>query len=59
MGFIDGPEDVIELERELLCWIFEQLNRHHWDLLAQYRRTPLPSSAASHFVTWLKAQFGR
>lgn len=43
MGFIDGPEDVIELERELLCWIFEQLNRHHWDLLGQYRQAPLPS----------------
>ena len=45
MGFIDGPEDVIALERELLCWIFEQLNRHHWDLLGQYRRTALPSLA--------------
>lgn len=45
MGFIDGPEDVIALERELLGWIFERLNRDHWDLLGQYRRTPLPSLA--------------
>lgn len=45
MGFIDGPEDVIALERDLLCWIFEQLNRRHWDLLGQYRRAPLPSLA--------------
>src|SRR5262249_25129414 len=27
MGFIDGPEDVIQTERELLTYIFEQLNR--------------------------------
>jgi len=26
MGFIDGPEDVIQLERELLSYIFEKLN---------------------------------
>jgi len=43
MGFIDGPEDIIELEKALLSWVFDQLNRHHWDLLAQYRQTPLPS----------------
>lgn len=43
MGFIAGPEDVIQLEKELLTWIFEQLNNHHWDLLGQYRLTPLPS----------------
>jgi len=29
MGFIDGPEDVIQLERELLTYIFEQLNVEH------------------------------
>ena len=47
MGFIDGPEDVIELERDLLCWVFEQLNQHHWDLLRQYRQAPLPSLRAA------------
>jgi len=26
MGFIDGPEDVVQLERELLSYIFEKLN---------------------------------
>ncbi len=43
MGFIDGPEDVIHLERQLLTWVFEQLNRYHSDLLRPYRPTPLPS----------------
>jgi nondiscriminating aspartyl-tRNA synthetase len=43
MGFIDGPEDVIELERELLSGIFENLNQSHGDILARYRGKPLPS----------------
>jgi nondiscriminating aspartyl-tRNA synthetase len=43
MGFIDGPEEVIQLEKELLSWIFEQLNTRHRDLLGQYRNAPLPS----------------
>jgi len=43
MGFIDGPEEVIQLEKELLSWVFEQLNSHHWDLLKHYRAAPLPS----------------
>jgi nondiscriminating aspartyl-tRNA synthetase len=42
MGFIDGPEDIIHLEKELLSWIFSELNRNHWDLLKQYRPAPLP-----------------
>jgi nondiscriminating aspartyl-tRNA synthetase len=42
-GFIDGPEDVIELERQLLSFIFEQLNRNHEQLLRQFRSTLLPS----------------
>src|SRR5580698_11592888 len=42
-GFIDGPEDVIQLEKELLTWIFQELNRLHWDVLKGYRATPLPS----------------
>ena len=29
MGFIDGPEDVIHLERELLTYMFEKLNEEH------------------------------
>jgi nondiscriminating aspartyl-tRNA synthetase len=43
MGFIDGPEDVIELERELLTSIFEKLNEEFGAVLARYRPTPLPS----------------
>lgn len=42
-GFIDGPEDVIQLERELLTDMFEQLNRGYGDILARNRKTPLPS----------------
>jgi nondiscriminating aspartyl-tRNA synthetase len=43
MGFIDGPEDVIQLERELLTYIFDKLNVEHAETLARYRSTPLPS----------------
>jgi len=43
MGFIDGPEDVIQLERELLTFIFRQLNTEYASTLARYRSAPLPS----------------
>jgi nondiscriminating aspartyl-tRNA synthetase len=43
LGFIDGPEDVIELEKQLLTFIFEELNHHHDDVLRRYRSKPLPS----------------
>ena len=43
MGFIDGPEDVIELERRLLTFIFERLNEAHAATLSRYRKEPLPS----------------
>jgi nondiscriminating aspartyl-tRNA synthetase len=43
MGFIDGPEDVIELERALLTSIFAELNANHAATLAKYRAAPLPS----------------
>jgi nondiscriminating aspartyl-tRNA synthetase len=43
MGFIDGPEDVIELERRLLTFIFERLNETHAATLGRYRTGPLPS----------------
>jgi nondiscriminating aspartyl-tRNA synthetase len=42
MGFIDGPEDIIQLERGLLTWIFEKLNENH--------STNLPSMM--HAPTW-------
>jgi nondiscriminating aspartyl-tRNA synthetase len=42
MGFIDGPEDVIELERRLLTFIFQSLNDSYSTILARYRTEPLP-----------------
>ena len=42
-GFTDGPEDVIELERQLLTYIFEELNRNFGKVLGRYRSTSLPS----------------
>jgi len=42
-GLIDGPEDVIQLERELLTYIFECANRDCTDLLRAHRKQPLPS----------------
>jgi nondiscriminating aspartyl-tRNA synthetase len=43
MGFIDGPEDIIQLERELLTYIFERLNAESASELGRYRTGPLPS----------------
>ncbi len=43
IGFIDGPEDVIQLERELLSFIFAKLNDENASLLARFRSEPLPS----------------
>lgn len=42
-GFIDGPEDVIQLERELLTYLFDQVNKDSASLLSLYRQQPLPS----------------
>jgi nondiscriminating aspartyl-tRNA synthetase len=42
-GFIDGPEDVIQLERELLTDMFAQLNAAYGGVIAKYRTDPLPS----------------
>jgi len=43
LGFIDGPEDVIELERDLLTFIFERVNERHAALLERHGREPLSS----------------
>jgi nondiscriminating aspartyl-tRNA synthetase len=43
LGFIDGPEDVISLEREVLSEIFEQLNREAAEIFARRAIAPLPS----------------
>jgi nondiscriminating aspartyl-tRNA synthetase len=43
MGFIDGPEDVIQLECELLTFVFDKLNTEYGATLTRYRPSPLPS----------------
>ena len=43
LGFIDGPEDVIQLERGLLTHIFDCVNKNYSNLLSLYRKQPLPS----------------
>jgi nondiscriminating aspartyl-tRNA synthetase len=64
-GFIDGPEDVIQLERELLTDMFQNLNRTHGDVMGKYRADLLPSMLAVpcwEFDTCLeilRAEFGR
>jgi len=42
-GFIDGPEDVMELERALLSSIFDELNSSFGTILKQFGQNPLPS----------------
>ena len=41
MGFIDGPEDVIQLERELLTYMFEKLNAEHDTALPSMLKVPI------------------
>jgi nondiscriminating aspartyl-tRNA synthetase len=65
LGFIDGPEDVIQVERELLTFIFDRLNRNYANILRQYREQPLPSMLDvpvwefSSCLELLKEKFGR
>src|SRR5262245_28246407 len=40
MGFIDGPEDVIRLERELLTYVFRKLNEEHGTRLPSMMEVP-------------------
>lgn len=42
-GFIDGPEDVMQLERELLSDIFHRINTEHADTLKYFGQESLPS----------------
>ena len=42
MGFIDGPEDVIQLERELLTYVFDKLNAEYGIGARRYRRCRCP-----------------
>src|SRR3984885_10002965 len=41
-GFIDGPEDVIQLERELLDSIFTRLNENFAEVLNAHKAATLP-----------------
>jgi nondiscriminating aspartyl-tRNA synthetase len=65
LGFIDGPEDVIQLERELLTHIFECLNKDFATILNLYRKQPLPSMLQvpcwefAHCLELLKENFNR
>jgi nondiscriminating aspartyl-tRNA synthetase len=43
IGFIDGPEEIIELERSLLDFIFGKINECHADLLRLHGAAVLPS----------------
>jgi nondiscriminating aspartyl-tRNA synthetase len=65
MGFIDGPEDVIQLERELLTFIFKKLNDEDGSILARFRPNALPSMLQvpiwdfDECVRRLRVEFGR
>src|SRR5215475_14417568 len=65
IGFIDGPEDVIQLERELLSFILAKLNDEYASLLARFRSDPLPSMLQvpiwdfGDCIRRLRAEFGR
>jgi nondiscriminating aspartyl-tRNA synthetase len=65
LGFIDGPEDVIQIERELLTYIFERINNEYAEILESYKQPPLPSLLDvpiwefSHCLELLKDNFGR
>jgi nondiscriminating aspartyl-tRNA synthetase len=64
-GFIDGPEDVIQLERELLTDMFEKLNAKYRDVIQKYRTDLLPSMLEvpcwefDDCLEILRADFGR
>ena len=64
-GFIDGPEDVIQLERELLTAVFHSVTEECGDILKGYRDEPLPSMLGvpcwefSTCLELLQEKFGR
>jgi nondiscriminating aspartyl-tRNA synthetase len=65
MGFIEGPEEVIELERSLLTNIFETLNSKKGAVLKAFGQKPLPSMLNvpiwefGECIERLKLAFGR
>lgn len=64
-GFIDGPEDVIQLERELLTDMFETLNATYGKVIRKYRADWLPSMLDvscwefDNCLDILRSEFGR
>jgi nondiscriminating aspartyl-tRNA synthetase len=64
-GFIDGPEDVIQFERELLTDMFENLNQKYGDVIKKYRADLLPSMLGvpswefNACLEMLRVEFGR
>ena len=64
-GFIDGPEDVIQLEREVLTDMFDNLNRQYGNLINKYRTDWLPSMLKvpcwefEECLEMLRIEFGR
>lgn len=65
VGFIDGPEDVIQIERELLTYIFHKINAEHGEVLAEFGSGPLPSMLKvpiwefTDCLALLKERYGR
>src|SRR5688572_24843585 len=65
MGFIDGPEDVLQLGRHILTYIFEKLNSSHSTILRKYRDEPLPDMRRAPIWIFaeclerLRVEFGR
>jgi nondiscriminating aspartyl-tRNA synthetase len=65
VGFIDGPQDVIQIERELLTYIFDRLNKEYGHILERYREHSLPSMLKvpiwefESCLELLKENFGR
>ena len=65
VGFIDGPENIIQIERELLTYMFNQLMSSHGDILRRHGIQSLPSMLDvptwefSRCLELLKEHFGR
>ena len=65
LGFIDGPEEVMQLERELLSYVFEAINTEFYTIFKELGLEALPSML--QVPTWefadcldrLKKEFGR
>lgn len=65
MGFIDGPEDVINLEKNLLSYVFNQINSNFGDVLKKFDQPLLPDMQLTPIWSFnecldkLKSKFSR